>query len=178
MTTVRYFQQELERRKNMPPQITSASRIIQAPAKIIYNILADYRKEHPQILPKEYFQSLKVEEGGVGAGTIISFEMRLLGQTQSFRSNITEPDPGRLLVETDIKSGTKTSFRLDPLEDDSKTLLTINTELKGINALQGMIVKALLQKVYRQELNLIAERAEMLAKSSPDNPQNHSSQVG
>src|SRR5512143_1960758 len=91
----------------MKSQIASASRVIQAPPNIIYNILADYRKEHPQILPRQYFISLKVEEGGVGAGTIISFDMRLLGQTQSFRSVISEPDPGHLLVETDIKSGAR-----------------------------------------------------------------------
>jgi len=53
--------------------------------------------------PKKYFLSMEVEEGGVGSGTIVNFTMRLLGQTQALHSIITEPETGRLLVETYLK---------------------------------------------------------------------------
>lgn len=152
----------------MKPQIPSASRKILAPAEIIYNILADYRNGHPQILPKPHFLSLDVEEGGFGAGTIVRFRMRLLGQTQSFRSLITEPEPGRLLVETDIKSGIATSFHVVPVDNDQHARLTISTELKSRNILEGWIAKMVLQRVYVQELELIAQYAE--AKSRHDEP--------
>jgi hypothetical protein len=141
----------------MKTQLATASRLFHASAEEIYNIIADYRNGHPHILPKPYFLSLDVEEGGFGAGTIVQFQMRLLGQTQSFRSLITEPEPGRVLVETDIKSGIPTFFTMEPARDDHQTRVTISTELKGRNRVEGFIAKVILQKVYRQELELLAK---------------------
>ena len=150
----------------MKAQIATATKIINAPAKTVYNIIADYRNGHPLILPREYFLSMEVEEGGFGAGTIVNFEMRLLGQTKSFHSIITEPEPGRLLVETDIKSEIPTSFHVMPIGDDHQSRLTIVTELKRQNIVEGFIAKFLLQKVYRKELELLANFAEGLSHSS------------
>jgi hypothetical protein len=83
----------------------TASRIINAHADEIYKIIADYRTGHPRILPRAYFPSLNVETGGYGEGTMLHFEMRLLGQTQTFRSHITELEPGHVLQETELASG-------------------------------------------------------------------------
>lgn len=150
----------------MKTQIATASRIIHAPVELVYKLIADYREGHPRILPKQYFLSIHVEEGGYGAGTIVSFTMRLLGQTQHFRSLITEPDPGRLLVETDIRSETPTSFLVTPAGDASHTLVTISTELKGRNWLEALIAKPMLQRIYREELSLLAQLAEEQTASS------------
>ena len=90
--------------------------------------------------------------------------MRLLGQIQSFRSLITEPEPGRVLVERDIKSGIRTSFTVESAGDNQQTRVTIFTELKGRNAVEGLIAKVILQKVYRQELELLAKLSESNAK--------------
>ena len=144
----------------MKSQIPTATKDIQAPAEILYNIIADYRRMHWLILPKQYFLSLEVEEGGFGAGTIVNFSMRTLGQTQSFHSLITEPEPGRLLVETDIKSGIATSFHINPIEKEGQTRVTISTELKGRNFLEAWIAKMILQKIYRLELDLLAHVAQ------------------
>lgn len=84
----------------MKTQVASATKIIKAPVEVIYKILADYRSGHPLILPRKYFHSLEVEEGRFGEGTVIRFQMRLLGQTRSFRLLNTEPEPGRILQET------------------------------------------------------------------------------
>ena len=137
-----------------------APRLVDAPADQVYRIIADYRNTHPLILPKEFFLSLDVEEGGVGAGTIVNFTMRILGRTQSFRSLITEPEPGRLLVETDIRSETATSFHVVPAADASTTRVTISTELKGRSWIERIVAKPTLQKIYRQELELLARLAE------------------
>ncbi len=72
-----------------------------APADRVYAIIADYRNGHPHILPKQ-FRNLTVEQGGVGAGTIIRFEVRVFGQTQHFRAVVSEPEPGRVLVEENL----------------------------------------------------------------------------
>jgi hypothetical protein len=141
----------------MKEQVASASRVIDAPVERIYEIIADYRNQHPRILPVQYFLSLNVEEGGYGAGTIINFSMRMLGQTQNFRSLITEPAPGRLLVETDIRSQIPTSFEVVSTGDASR--VTISTILKGRSWIEGLFAKPMLQKIYRQELGLLGELA-------------------
>ena len=134
--------------------------MINASAEQIYKIIADYCNTHPLILPKKYFLSLHVEKGGVGAGTIINFSMRILGRTQDFRSLITEPQPGRLLVETDIRSETPTSFQVMPVEDSSLTRVTISTELRGRNWIEALLARPVLERIYRQELELLARLAE------------------
>ena len=144
----------------MRTQTATASALIHAPAEQVYKIIADYRNTHPRILPKPYFLSLDVEEGGYGAGTIVNFSMRLFGRTQSFRSLITEPEPGRQLVETDIRSGTPTSFQVIPSEDASMSRVTISTELTRRNFIEALLAKPVLQKIYRQELELLARLAE------------------
>jgi hypothetical protein len=151
-------------------QFATATRIINAPIETVYNIIADYRHGHPRILPKEYFLSMDVEEGGFGAGTIVNFEMRLLGQTRSFHSSITEPEPGRVLVETDIQSGIPTSFLVAPSMNRNQSRLTIATELKGQNIVEGLIAKYLLQKVYSEELELVADLAEVRSRSTTGQP--------
>ena len=144
----------------MKTQIAAASRMIKAPAEQVYKIIADYRNTHLHILPKAYFLSLDVEKGGVGAGTIINFSMRILGRVQDFRSLITEPQSGRLLVETDIRSETPTAFQVMPVDDASLTRVTITTELRGRSLIEALLAKPMLEKIYRQELELLARLAE------------------
>ena len=144
----------------MKLQFAMATKIIDATASTIYNIIADFRHQHGQILPKQYFQALEVEEGGFGAGTITRFQMRLLGQTKYFRTLITEPEPGRVLIETDIKSGTQTTFTVSPLADENHTQVEISTELRSQSLIENFIGKLMLQKVYRAELELLAKLAE------------------
>jgi hypothetical protein len=93
--------------------VISASKTIAAPPQRIYSILADYHEGHPSVLPRQ-FTSMTVEHGGAGAGTIIQFTMRLLGRTQRFRGFVSEPEPGRVLVETYETTGAVTSFIVDP----------------------------------------------------------------
>lgn len=95
----------------------------------------------------------------MGAGTVVNFAMRILGQTQRFRSLITEPEPGCLLVETDIQSQLPTSFHVVPIGDGLQTRVTISTELKGRTWLEGLFAKFMLQRIYRQELELLARLA-------------------
>lgn len=136
-----------------------ASALIDAPAEQVYAILADYREGHPHILPKQYFTSLEVEEGGTGAGTVVRFEMNAAGKTQTFRSTITEPEPGRVLLETDPVSGTATTFIVDPNQQGTRAYVTISTVVNSRGGLLGLperfLTKLFLQRVYKQELELL-----------------------
>lgn len=144
--------------------VITASREIAAPPQRVYALLADYRQGHPKILPRPPFGELEVEKGGVGTGTVIRFSMRLGGRTQHFRAYVTEPQPGRLLVETDLSRGSLTSFAVDPLDDGQGCRVTISTQLPigggPLGMLQKYFAKRLLPPVYAQELELLAERVE------------------
>jgi uncharacterized protein YndB with AHSA1/START domain len=136
------------------------SREIPAPAANIYTIIADYKNGHPRILPAPYFLSLDVEEGGIGAGTIIRFEMDVMGKTQSFRAEISEPEPGRTLVETDLETGAPTTFTVDAL-DAEKSRVTITTLLKTrkgmLGKIEGWFTKRFLEPIYAEELQQLEE---------------------
>ena len=144
----------------MKTPVASATKIVQAPVELIYRILADYRNGHPLILPEKYFLSLQVEEGGFGEGTLIRFQMRLLGQTRAFRALVTEPVPGHIIQEKDLASGVLTMFRVSPANGQDSSEVTITTDLEVPGVVQGFVARIMLEKVYREELDLLARLAE------------------
>jgi hypothetical protein len=140
----------------------SESREIAAPIQAVYAILSDYHEGHPSVLPKQYFKSLTVEEGGVGAGTVATVTMEVYGNKQTLRLTVTEPVPGRILVEEDATAGVITQFKLDPL-DDGGTRVTIATDFRDAGGLRGfferMMNPAITRRIYREELALLDEVA-------------------
>ena len=143
----------------------SASSRIEAPPARVYSILADYNQHHPRVLPPEYFKSLKVEEGGVGAGTRVHVTMRVLGTTISFRHIVSEPEPGRVLIESDADGSTAASFTVDPLDSGAACMLTISTDFttqrRGIlGRIERYMTISTLRRIYRKELSLIAKYAQ------------------
>jgi len=137
----------------------AAAAIIEAPARQVYAILEDYVSGHPNILPPRYFADLQVEQGGVGAGTVIGFQMHVLGKTQRSRAAITEPEPGHVLVETNLPSGAVTTFTVDPRMGGQQAQVTIATELAVSSWLEGVFTRMLLHRIYVQELKLLAAYA-------------------
>lgn len=141
-----------------------ASARIEAPASVIYAIIADYRDGHPHILPAN-FSNLVVEEGGIGAGTRIRFDMTMLGQTQHYQATITEPEPGRVLREDNgPAAGSVTTFTVDPLATTDAAQVTIATTFTQRPGLSGWIerflISRLLPLVYEQELQRLAQVAQ------------------
>lgn len=135
----------------------SASTLITAPAQQVYGIIADYRNGHPHIIPPKYFRNLVVEEGGTGAGTKIRFEMILFGKAQAAQSVITEPEPGRILVESTTDGLAVTSFIVDTVEGGKTAKVTISTEMKSMGFVANLLIKFLFKRIYREELALLAE---------------------
>jgi hypothetical protein len=137
----------------------SAAAVVNAPAARIYRMIADYRQGHPRIVPPRYFRNLRVVEGGYGNGTLIEFDMIAFGSTQHARARVTEPEPGRVLVETDLDRGYVTTFTVTPLAEGAR--VTISTELSvrsGIlGVLQRRIFSAYLTRVFREELEQLTK---------------------
>jgi hypothetical protein len=152
----------------------ASSAVIKAPAETVYAILADYRDGHPNILPKQYFTSMEIEQGGIGAGTVVRVQMRLLGRTQTFRAAVTEPEPGRVMVETIMDSGGGvTTFAVNPANQARVSEVTITTNLKAragvLGALERFIASAQLRRIYAQELRLLDAFAEERFRASTAN---------
>jgi uncharacterized protein YndB with AHSA1/START domain len=148
----------------MAKHSVTASALIPAPPQNVYQLIADYRNGHPRILPKPYFIALHVEKGGYGEGTIINYQMRVMGHVLSFRAVITEPTPGHVLVETDLNTGAVTTFTVDPRSDSWQSFVTITTTTDvpdGISGrIQGWLTAQLLRPIYVKELAQLAAVAQ------------------
>ncbi len=141
-----------------------AERDIAAPADRVYRILADYNSHHPHILPPA-FTSLIVEEGGVGAGTVIRFTIKAGGRTTAYHQQILEPEPGRVLIEDDLDTDLATTFTVTP------TATGCHVRMESVwtpHGLQGLVERLLaprmLRPIYLQELALL----EQYAQDHPD----------
>ncbi|HEX8117648.1 MAG TPA: SRPBCC family protein [Pyrinomonadaceae bacterium] len=139
-----------------------ASARVDAAAEVVYNIIADYRNGHPQILPRKYFEWLEVERGGRGEGTVIRFQMRVLGQSRVLRAVVTEPEPGRVLVESDTGgAGPVTTFTVEPEGDASR--VTFSTALASaagpLGVLERFVLRRVLRRVYARELEQLGRVA-------------------
>lgn len=137
----------------------SASAVIPAAPQRVYGIVADYRNGHPHIVPPKYFRSLVVEEGGIGAGTKIRFEMVLFGIVQEAQSTVAEPEPGRVLVESTTDGLAVTRFIVDPAEDGMAANVTISSDMRSMGTIGNAIIRFLFRRIYREELALLADYA-------------------
>ena len=115
---------------------TEASGVISMPPDKVYAILADYRAGHPNVLPKAYFKSLSVEQGGIGAGTTIHVQLSVMGIRRESHMRVSEPEPGRVLAETDVQTGLVTTFIVDPAPAGQSTL-RITTDWESAPGLAG-----------------------------------------
>lgn len=138
----------------------SQSMVIPVPADTIYAVIADYRVGHPAILPKPYFKELIVEQGGFGEGTIIRFEMEVFGAKQSYHQIVSEPQPGRVLVEKNLDGQLTTTFTLTPTDGGRQTRVTINTEFTPSKGFKGLMERLMnppvMRYLFKKELQNIA----------------------
>ncbi len=131
----------------MPRVSTERSAIIPARAEVVYAVIADYHNGHPHILPRPYFSGLKVLEGGIGAGTVIQFPMHVLGVTRHFTHTVSEPEPGRVLVEGD--EDLVTTFTVTPLASGAQCAVQIRTEWTPRPGLSSWVEQALTKLMTR-----------------------------
>lgn len=128
---------------------------LSAPPSAVYALLSDYQKGHPAILPKAFTQ-ITVLQGGQGAGTVVRADMRTMGQNSTFHLTVTEPEPGRVLVEEDAEAGVHTTFTVEPLDGGTRSRVTIASIMRGPRGplawLQGPMMANYTRKLYREEL--------------------------
>jgi uncharacterized protein YndB with AHSA1/START domain len=137
----------------MAKVVASTERSIDAPADEVYSYLADMH-QHQQFLPPA-FSDFQIEQGGVGAGTVTSFKITAGGRTRSYHMQISEPTPGRTLVETDTGSSLVTTFNITPQGD--KSLVNITTSWDGASGIGGFFERTFapraVERIYREALD-------------------------
>jgi hypothetical protein len=144
----------------MKPIIVEATRIVDAPPAAAYNVFRDYNVGHQAVLPRPEFESMIVEKGGVGEGTVIYLTTRMFGQVRHMRQVVSEPEPGRILKEQDVDSTLFTHFIVDPLDDGRRSVVTIRTEFPAPGGLAGLFMRLMLppmmRGLYKRELENLA----------------------
>jgi len=145
--------------------VVTASAHVAAPPARVYAIIADYRHGHPRILPPQ-FTSLTVDKGGVGQETEIRCSMKIWGRVYEFRAVVTEPEPGRVLVETNSGANDGVStFIVDRGAAPDETVVTISTEMTDkpgvLGAIERYVTRKTLERMYAEELR----RLESVARS-------------
>ncbi len=124
----------------------SAERVIDAPAEQVYGHIADMN-QHPRFLPPA-FSDFRVEEGGVGTGTVTRFSVTAGGRTREYRMTASEPEPGRTLVETDANSSLVNTFTVQP--QGSRSVVRISTSWDGAGGIGGFFEKTFAPKAMRR----------------------------
>jgi len=134
--------------------VVSAERVVGAPADAVYRYVADMRDHHPRYLPPA-FSDFQVESGGTGAGTITRFKVTAGGRTRDYRMRVDEPEPGRVLTESDTSSSLVTTTTVAPR--DGGSLVTISTSWNGAGGIGGFFEKMFapraMRAIYTDELD-------------------------
>lgn len=136
-----------------------AEAAIAADAELVYGILADYRHGHPAILPPKYFRNVEVEAGGTGAGTRLRFQMPSLLGWRDFAVEISEPEPGRVIEETQVGGDFVTRFMVDPAAGGHcRVRIETRYQREGIAGwIESKLAPPFLRKIFLEELLLLVE---------------------
>ena len=130
----------------MARMLISAEGTVAAPAETVYRYIADMREHHPHFLPPA-FSDFRVESGGVGAGTVTRFKVTAGGRTREYQMKVAEPEPGRILTESDAGSSLVTTTTVTPQGEAS--LVQISTAWDGAGGIGGFFERTFAPKVMR-----------------------------
>ncbi len=123
----------------------TAERTVDASAETVYGCLADMR-HHPRFLPPA-FSDFEIESGGVGAGTITRFKVTAGGRSREYRMQVAEPEPGRVLSESDTNSSLVTTFTVTP--ENRASRVVISTSWDGASGIGGFFERLFAPRAMR-----------------------------
>ncbi len=131
----------------------TAERTVNAPAEAVYGYIRDMHT-HPKFLPPA-FSDFHIESGGVGTGSVTRFKVTAGGRTREYHMTVDEPEPGRVLRESDQSSSLITKFIVDPAVSGS-SLVQISTSWQGAGGIGGFFERTFapraMKAIYEDEL--------------------------
>ena len=133
-------------------QVT-AERTVNAPAEAVYGYIRDMHT-HPKFLPPA-FSDFHIESGGVGTGSVTRFKVTAGGRTREYHMTVDEPEPGRVLRESDQNSSLITKFTVDPAVSGASQV-QISTTWQGAGGIGGFFERTFapraMRAIYEDEL--------------------------
>jgi hypothetical protein len=117
-----------------------------APADLTYRLIAD-DAHHAKFLP-DGISDFEVVEGGVGAGTLHRFKVTAGGRVREYLMRVDEPEPGRVITETDQNSSLVTTFTVTPAGETCD--VRIQTQWNGAGGIGGFFERTFAPKVMRK----------------------------
>lgn len=155
-----------------------SERIIAATPTTVYNAIKDYQTTRPQILTPNYL-NYKVEKGGVGDGTVISYHLHAAGRERPYHINVMESKRGTEITERDTGSSLVTTWTVKPVNGGEQTKVRIATEWQGSGGVGGFFERTFaplgLQSIYNKILVLLADEVQPAGASvaeDEDRPSN------
>jgi Polyketide cyclase / dehydrase and lipid transport len=136
---------------------------VAAPSAEVYGYVADYRQHHPKFLP-DGFSGWTVDEGGVGAGTVVRFTATAGGRSRGYRMVVTEPEPGRVLAESDSGSSLVTTYTVAPRGEDA-SVVRIETTWQGAAGVGGFFEKRFAPVALRRLYNEALVKLDLYART-------------
>jgi uncharacterized protein YndB with AHSA1/START domain len=125
-----------------------------APPDVVYRCIADH-EQHQRFLPPA-FSDFTIESGGVGAGTITTFKVRTGGGSRAFRMWVEEPEPGRVMTESDANSDLVTTWTVTPEDGGSRVEIAATWEAAGVvGFLERLLAPRAMRSLYAEELDLL-----------------------
>jgi hypothetical protein len=143
-----------------------AEGLVGAPADRVYEYIADHRQHHPRFLPPQ-FSNFEIEKGGFGAGTITTFKVTAGGRSRGYRMRVDEPEPGRVMTESDTISSLVTTWTVTP--EGERSRVRIETRWEGARGVGGFFERLFaplaMRRIYGDELRRLDRYARQQARA-------------
>ncbi len=101
----------------------------------------------------------------MGAGTVHSFRMTAGGRTRAFRMRVAEPEPGRVLTESDERSSTVTTWVVTP--EGPGCRVRVESRWQGAGGIGGLFERLLAPRVLRRLYADELARLDRYARAAP-----------
>jgi hypothetical protein len=143
----------------MAQVVAQTERLVAASPQHVRAFLVDYQNNRPRILPPENFRDYRVEHGGDGAGTVISYRLRAGGRERAYRMRVEEPTEGGLLLEErDPGSSLVTTWTLSPVGEGEKTMVSLTSRWEGASGIGGFFERIFAPRALRRLYGEVLER--------------------
>lgn len=142
----------------MSQVVVKNERIIAASPEAVYTALVDYKDKRPLILTPN-FLDYKVESGGQGSGTVVSYRLRAANRERAYRMRVDEVIRGKELMERDRNSSLVTTWTLSPQDNGRQTHVKVTTQWEGSSGVGGFFERTFaplgLHRIYDQMLDML-----------------------
>jgi Polyketide cyclase / dehydrase and lipid transport len=143
----------------MAQVVAQTERLVAASPQRVRAFLVDYQNNRPRILPAEYFRDYRVEQGGDGAGTVISYRLRAGGRERAYRMRVEEPtEGGPILEERDTGSSLVTTWTLNPAGEGEQTMVSLTSRWEGASGIGGFFERMFAPRALRRLYGEVLER--------------------